>query len=138
MLEKELDKADDEVLDLKLERDMYKEEHEKVRQKYIDKDVELQIVDRIVLQYEQRINILEEEIEELKNYMEESKEYEKNDCMELLYVNRDEPRQYKCITINHKESVETQYIYAYTIKEAIEMLHKMQNVTRIIDIWEVK
>lgn len=60
-LYKELDKLDDEVLDLKLERDMWKEEHEKVRQKYIDKDVELQIVDRIVLQYEQRINELEEQ-----------------------------------------------------------------------------
>lgn len=59
-LYKELDKLDDEVLDLKLECDMWKEEHEKVRQKYIDKDVELQIVDRIVLQYEQRINELEE------------------------------------------------------------------------------
>lgn len=75
-LEKELDKADDEVLDLKLERDRYKEALKQVRQKYIDKDVELQIVDRIVLQYEQRINLLEEEIEELKNYMEELKEYE--------------------------------------------------------------
>lgn len=75
-LEKELNKADDEVLDLKLERDMWKEEHEKVRQKYIEKAAELQIVDRIVLQYEQRINLLEEEIEELKNYMEELKEYE--------------------------------------------------------------
>ena len=64
-LYKELNKADDEVLDLKLERDMYKEEHEKVRQKYIDKDVELQIVDRIVLQYEQRINELEEQLNEL-------------------------------------------------------------------------
>lgn len=76
IFKKELNKADDEILDLKLERDMYKEEHEQVRQKYIDKDVELQIVDRIVLQYEQRINLLEEEIEQLKNYMEESKEYE--------------------------------------------------------------
>ncbi|UYG09843.1 hypothetical protein vBEfS_L1000039 [Enterococcus phage vB_EfS_L1] len=55
-LYKELNKADDEVLDLKLERDMWKEEHEKVRQKYIDKDVELQIVDKSVLQYEKRIN----------------------------------------------------------------------------------
>lgn len=64
-LYKELNKADDEVLDLKLERDMYKEEHEKVRQKYIDKDVELQIVDRIVLQYEQVINELEEQLNEL-------------------------------------------------------------------------
>lgn len=61
-LYKELDKLDDEVLNLKLERDMWKEEHEKVRQKYIDKDVELQIVDRIVLQYEQRINELEEQV----------------------------------------------------------------------------
>lgn len=60
-LYKELNKADGEVLDLKLERDMWKEEHEQVRQKYIDKDVELQIVDRIVLQYEQRINELEEQ-----------------------------------------------------------------------------
>lgn len=51
---------DEKVLDLKLERDMWKEEHEKVRQKYIDKDVELQIVDKIVLQYEKRINYLEE------------------------------------------------------------------------------
>lgn len=61
-----------------------------------------------------------------------------NDCMKPRYVNRDEPRQYECTTINHKESVDTQYIYAYTIKEAIEMLHKMQNVTRIIDIREEK
>lgn len=43
----------------------YTKEHEKVRQKYIDKDVELQIVDRIVLQYEQRINELEEQLNEL-------------------------------------------------------------------------
>lgn len=41
-LYKELNKADDEVLSLKLERDMWK-------------------VDRIVLQYEQRINELEEQ-----------------------------------------------------------------------------
>lgn len=59
-LYKQLDKLDDEVFDLKLECDMWKEEHEKVRQKYIDKDVELQIVDRIVLQYEAYINRLEE------------------------------------------------------------------------------
>lgn len=47
------------------ERDMWKEEHAKARQKYIDKYVELQIVDRIVLQYEQRINELEEQLNEL-------------------------------------------------------------------------
>lgn len=61
-----------------------------------------------------------------------------HECMTPRYVNSDEPRQYECITINHKESVDTQYIYAYTIKEVIEMLRKMQNVTRIIDIKEVK
>lgn len=61
-----------------------------------------------------------------------------HECMTPRYVNRDEPRQYECITINHKDQIDTQYIYAYTIKEAIEMLHKMQNVTRIIDIKEVK
>lgn len=54
----------DELLDLKLERDRYKEAHKEVRQKYIDKDVELQIVDRIVLQYEKRINELEEQLNE--------------------------------------------------------------------------
>lgn len=63
-LYKELDKADDEVLDLKLERDMWKEEHEKVCEKYIDNDIELEIVDRIVLQYEKRINELEEKVNE--------------------------------------------------------------------------
>lgn len=63
-LYKELNKADDKVLDLKLERDRYKEEHKKVCEKYIDKDVELEIVDRIVLQYEQRINELEEQLNE--------------------------------------------------------------------------
>lgn len=61
-LYKELNKADDKVLDLKLERDRYKEAHKQVREKYIDKDVELEIVDRIVLQYEQRINELEEQL----------------------------------------------------------------------------
>lgn len=61
-----------------------------------------------------------------------------HNCMKPRYVERDEPRQYKCITINHKESIDTHYIYAYNIREAIEMLHKIQNVTRIIDIWEVK
>lgn len=63
-LYKELNKADDKVLDLKLERDRYKEAHKQVREKYIDKDVELEIVDRIVLQYEQRINELEEKLNE--------------------------------------------------------------------------
>lgn len=75
-LEKELDKADDEVLDLKLERDMYKDKSNENYKKFIGTHIELQTVDRIVLQYEQRINLLEDELEELRNYMEESKEYE--------------------------------------------------------------
>lgn len=36
------------------------------------------------------------------------------DCVKPRYVNRDEPRQYECTTINHKESVDTQYIKCYT------------------------
>lgn len=73
---KALDKADDELLDLKLERDMYKERNKELWDKFIAIHSELQTVDRIVLQYEQRINLLDGEIEELKKYMEESKEYE--------------------------------------------------------------
>lgn len=58
--------------------------------------------------------------------------------MNPRYVERDQPRQYRCLILNHKGNVDTFYIYACTIREAIEMLRKMQNVTRIIDIWEVK
>lgn len=57
---------------------------------------------------------------------------------EPRYVNRDVPRQYRCLTLNNKGHVDTQYIYAYKLREAIDMLRKAQNVTRIIDIWEVK
>ena len=60
-LEKELDKADDEVLDLKLERDMYKERNKELHDKFNAVYTELKAVDRIVLQYEQRINELEEQ-----------------------------------------------------------------------------
>ena len=62
----------------------------------------------------------------------------KNDCMEPRYVNRYFKRQYMCLILELNGYVDTIYIYAYTIREVIEMLHKMQNVTRIIDIWEVK
>lgn len=75
-LEKELDKADDELLDLKIERDRYKERNKELWDKFNAINSELEKVDRIVLQYEQRINLLDGEIEELKKYMEESKEYE--------------------------------------------------------------
>lgn len=59
-LYKELDKADDEVLDLKLERDTYKEKYKEWFQNFIKTKAELEKVDKIVLQYEQRINELEE------------------------------------------------------------------------------
>lgn len=61
ILEKELDKADDEVLDLKLERDMYKERNKELWDKFNAIQTELEKVDRIVLQYEKRINELEEQ-----------------------------------------------------------------------------
>lgn len=56
--------------------------------------------------------------------------------MNPRYVERDEPRQYRCLILDRNGYVDTIYIYAYTIREAIDMLRKMQNVTRIIDIWE--
>lgn len=60
-LYKELDKADDEVLDLKLERDMYKERNKELWDKFNAIQTEVEKVDRIVLQYEKRINELEEQ-----------------------------------------------------------------------------
>lgn len=69
-------KKNRDINNLKLERDTYKEKYKEWFKNFIKTKAELQIVDKIVLQYEQRINLLEEEIEELKNYMEELKEYE--------------------------------------------------------------
>ncbi|ASZ75667.1 hypothetical protein phiSHEF5_11 [Enterococcus phage phiSHEF5] len=60
-LYKELDKLDDEVLDLTFERDTYKEKYKEWFQNFIKTKAELEKVDRIVLQYEQRINELEEQ-----------------------------------------------------------------------------
>lgn len=60
-LYKELEKADDEVLDLKLERDMYKERNKELWDKFNAIHSELEKVDKIVLQYEKRINELEEQ-----------------------------------------------------------------------------
>lgn len=60
-LYKKLDKVDDEVLDLKLERDMYKERNKELHDKFNAIQSELEKVDKIVLQYEQRINELEEQ-----------------------------------------------------------------------------
>ena len=59
-LYKELEKADNEVLDLKLERDTYKEKYEECWLKFIKTHRELKRTDEVVLQYEQRINELEE------------------------------------------------------------------------------
>lgn len=61
-----------------------------------------------------------------------------HDCMKPRYVERDEPRQYRCLILDRNGYVDTIYIYAYRLREAIDMLRKMQNVTRIIDIREVK
>lgn len=61
---KELDKVDDELLDLKLERDRYKERNKELWDKFNAINSELEKVDRIVLQYEQRINELEEQLNE--------------------------------------------------------------------------
>lgn len=59
-LEKELDKADDEVFDLELERDRYKEKYEECWQKFIKTLGELNRTDEVLLEYEKRINELEE------------------------------------------------------------------------------
>lgn len=64
-LYKELDKADDEVLDLKLERDRYKDKYKHWLKNFIETKAELERVDKIVLQYEKRINELEEQLNEL-------------------------------------------------------------------------
>lgn len=63
-LYKEVDKVDDELLDLKLERDRYKERNKELWDKFNAINSELEKVDRIVLQYEQRINELEEQLNE--------------------------------------------------------------------------
>lgn len=61
---KKLDKVDDELLDLKLERDRYKERNKELWDKFNAINSELEKVDRIVLQYEQLINELEEQLNE--------------------------------------------------------------------------
>lgn len=61
---KKLDKVDGELLDLKLERDTYKEKKREWFQNFIKTKVELERTDKVVLQYEQRINELEEQLDE--------------------------------------------------------------------------
>lgn len=51
-----------EINNLKFERDTYKEKYKEWFQNFIKTKAELERVDRIVLQYEQRINELEEEL----------------------------------------------------------------------------
>lgn len=85
-LEKELDKADDEVLDLKLERDMYKERNKELRDKFNAIHSELEKVDRIVLQYEQQINELEEK--EMTKYVEVTKLIDWSRDPELLEIGK--------------------------------------------------
>lgn len=62
---KALDKGDVELDKLEFERDTYKEKYTEWFQKFIKTKAELERVDRIVLQYEQRINELEEQLNEL-------------------------------------------------------------------------
>lgn len=54
-----------EINNLKFERDTYKEKYKEWFQNFIKTKAELERVDRIVLQYEQRINELEEQLNEL-------------------------------------------------------------------------
>ncbi|WJJ54380.1 hypothetical protein vBEfaS95921_0037 [Enterococcus phage vB_EfaS_9592-1] len=54
-----------EINNLKFERDTYKEKYKQWFQNFIKTKAELERVDRIVLQYEQRINELEEQLNEL-------------------------------------------------------------------------
>lgn len=63
-LEKELDKKGDELENLKFERDTYKEKKKEWFQNFIKTKVELERTDKVVLQYEQRINELEEQLNE--------------------------------------------------------------------------
>lgn len=63
-LYKELDKVDDEVVNIKFERDTYKEKYKEWFQNFIKTKAELERTDKVVLQYEQRINELEEQLNE--------------------------------------------------------------------------
>lgn len=64
-LYKELDKADDAVVDLNFKCETEEKHKHMWFQRFIKTKEELDIVDRIVLQYEQRINELEEQLNEL-------------------------------------------------------------------------
>lgn len=59
-LQKTINNQDDRIIELEHELDIQKEKCYNAFQKYVDTDMELQKVDKIVLQYEKRINELEE------------------------------------------------------------------------------
>jgi chromosome segregation ATPase len=63
-LYKELDKADDAVVELNFKCETEEKYKDMWFQRFIKTKEELDIVDRIVLQYEQRINELEEKLNE--------------------------------------------------------------------------
>lgn len=63
-LYKELDKADDAVVELNFKCETEEKYKDMWFQRFIKTKEELDIVDRIVLQYEQRINELEEQLNE--------------------------------------------------------------------------
>lgn len=60
-LQKTIDKQDYKIVELEHELDTQKEKFYNAFKKYVDTDMELQKVDKIVLQYEKRINELEEQ-----------------------------------------------------------------------------
>lgn len=63
-LQKVIDNQDDEIVHLKFKCVTFKEKYTEWFQRFIKTKEELDIVDRIVLQYEQRINELEEQLNE--------------------------------------------------------------------------
>lgn len=59
-LQRTIDEQDYKIVELEHELDIQKEKYYNAFKKYVDTDMELQKVDKIVLQYESRINELEE------------------------------------------------------------------------------
>lgn len=56
--------------------------------------------------------------------------------MRPIPVERGWAKQYKCLTVNRNDQQQIGFIYAYSLREAIETLNKMQNVSRILAIKE--
>lgn len=63
-LQNTINNQDDKIVELEHELDIQKEKFYNAFKKYVDTDMELQKVDKIVLQYEKRINELYEQLNE--------------------------------------------------------------------------